>query len=54
MHNTKSCTSWIKIIINRTILKLSNPQIALIGVGENNKYGHPDNDVIFKLQKLRK
>ena len=29
------------------------PKIALIGVGENNKFGHPDEDVINRLKKLR-
>lgn len=29
------------------------PKIALIGVGENNKFGHPSDEVIEKLEKLR-
>lgn len=29
-----------------------NPKIALIGVGENNKFGHPNNEVIERLKKL--
>lgn len=28
------------------------PQIALIGVGANNKFGHPGNKVIERLQKI--
>lgn len=28
-----------------------NPQIALIGVGKNNKFGHPSNEVINRLEK---
>lgn len=28
-----------------------NPRIALIGVGENNKFGHPNDEVINRLQK---
>lgn len=27
-----------------------SPQIALIGVGENNKFGHPNNEVIKRLE----
>ena len=27
------------------------PKIALIGVGKNNKFGHPADDVIQRLQK---
>lgn len=30
-----------------------NPQIALIGVGKNNLYGHPSNNVIDRLNKLK-
>jgi len=26
-----------------------NPKIALIGVGENNKFGHPEDEVIDRL-----
>ncbi len=32
-------------------IELINPKIALIGVGENNKFGHPDNQVIKTLQE---
>ncbi len=35
------------------LLKLINPQIALIGVGENNKFGHPSDITIQNLEKLR-
>jgi len=31
-------------------IKAVSPQIALIGVGENNKFGHPDSIVIDRLQ----
>ena len=30
-----------------------NPQIALIGVGENNKFGHPNEVVLERLMDLR-
>lgn len=33
-------------------LDLVKPKIALIGVGENNKYGHPDNNTIRKLENI--
>jgi competence protein ComEC len=34
-------------------IKNVNPQIAIIGVGENNKFGHPNNDVLNRLYELR-
>ena len=29
-----------------------NPQIALIGVGENNTFGHPNKNVLERLESL--
>ena len=56
-------------ILNSTILKVAHhcsksssieeilekikPKIALIGVGENNNFGHPNLNVIDRLKKLR-
>ena len=34
-------------------LKMVNPKIVLIGVGKNNLFGHPNKDVIERLQNLR-
>lgn len=34
-------------------LKAVNPKIALIGVGENNTFGHPNDGVIERLKGLR-
>lgn len=34
-------------------IKAVNPNIALIGVGENNKFGHPNKEVIKRLRKER-
>jgi competence protein ComEC len=34
-------------------LEAVQPQIALIGVGKNNSYGHPNEDVINRLENLR-
>ena len=34
-------------------LELASPKIALIGVGENNKFGHPNLGVIERLDELR-
>ena len=45
-HGSKS--SSIEEFLNAV-----NPKIALIGVGENNLYGHPANQVIDRLDKLR-
>ena len=35
-------------------LELVNPKIAFIGVGENNKFGHPNDEVIERLQEYTK
>lgn len=35
-------------------LELVHPKIALIGVGANNLYGHPNSDVITRLANLRR
>lgn len=56
-------------ILNSTILKVAhhgsntsstekfleavNPKIALVGVGENNKFGHPNDEVIERLEKIK-
>lgn len=34
-------------------LESIKPKIALIGVGENNKFGHPNDDVLNRLEALR-
>jgi len=36
----------------KEFLNLVNPQIALIGVGANNKYGHPNNEILDRLKQL--
>lgn len=46
-HGSKS--SSIEEMINKI-----TPQISVIGVGEDNKYGHPNSDVIQRLEDLRK
>ena len=33
-------------------LKAVNPKVALIGVGENNKFGHPNEEVLKRLENL--
>ena len=45
-HGSKSSSS-------EEFLKLVQTKIALIDVGENNTFGHPNNDVIERLDKLR-
>ena len=35
------------------ILERITPRIAVIGVGKDNKYGHPNNDVISRIENLR-
>ena len=39
-----------KISTTQEFLEAVNPQIALIGVGENNKFGHPNDIVIKRLE----
>ena len=34
-------------------LNMINPKIALIGVGKDNKFGHPNDEVINRLENLR-
>lgn len=46
-HGSKS--SSIQEMINKI-----TPQVSVIGVGEDNKYGHPNTDVIGRLENLRK
>ncbi len=35
------------------ILNLVNPEVALIGVGDKNTFGHPNSGVLERLEKLR-
>lgn len=37
---------------SESFLKVVNPKIALIGVGQNNKFGHPSNEVIKRLNQI--
>lgn len=37
----------------KNFIETINPQIALIGVGENNMFGHPNDGVIERLEKIR-
>ncbi len=34
-------------------LELVRPQVAFIGVGENNKFGHPNDEVLERIEKIR-
>ena len=45
-HGSKTSTS-------EEFLKYVEPQIALIGVGDNNKFGHPNQITIEKLKNIR-
>lgn len=37
----------------KEFLEAVKPKIALIGVGKNNNFGHPNDDVINRLQNMR-
>lgn len=45
-HGSKSSNTTL-------FLKAVNPSFALIGVGSNNKFGHPNKEVINRLEALR-
>ena len=45
-HGSKSSST-------KEFLEKINPKIALIGVGENNRYGHPSEDIIKRLERLQ-
>lgn len=36
----------------QAFLEVVNPKIALIGVGENNNFGHPNQEVLDRLRKM--
>ena len=46
-HGSKSSTV-------ESFLKLVNPKISLIGVGENNKFGHPNLGVLKRIERIWK
>lgn len=43
-HGSKTSTT-------KEFIDLINPSVALIGVGQNNKFGHPNEDVIKRLEE---
>lgn len=45
-HGSKSSST-------KEFLQYVNPKIAVIGVGKNNKFGHPDSDILNRLNKIR-
>ena len=45
-HGSKTSSS-------NELIKSVKPQIALIGVGKNNNFGHPNSDVIKRLKEMR-
>lgn len=46
-HHGSKTSSLVEFV------KMVKPKIALIGVGENNKFGHPNDEVIERLTKIR-
>lgn len=44
-HGSKTSSSM-------EFLKKINPEVAIISVGKNNKYGHPDEEVVKRLKQL--
>ena len=45
-HGSKTSSS-------KKFLEAVSPKLALIGVGENNKFGHPNDEVLNRIHKLR-
>lgn len=45
-HGSKTSSS-------QKFLEAVSPKLALIGVGENNKFGHPNDEVLNRIHKLR-
>ena len=45
-HGSKTSTS-------KEFLEVVSPQMALIGVGENNKFGHPNESILKRLIDIR-
>lgn len=45
-HGSKTSTT-------KEFLKAVNPKISLIGVGENNLFGHPNGEVLERLKQIR-
>lgn len=45
-HGSKTSTT-------KEFLEMVNPKIALIGVGKNNKFGHPNEKTIERLENMR-
>ncbi len=45
-HGSKTSTM-------QEFLNLVKPQITLIGVGKNNNFGHPNDEVLKRLEDLR-
>jgi competence protein ComEC len=44
-HGSKTSTT-------EEILKLINPKIAVIGVGKNNNFGHPNEEILERLKRI--
>ena len=45
-HGSKTSSS-------EEFLKAVKPKITLIGVGKNNKFGHPNEEVLSRIEKIR-
>ena len=37
----------------KEFLELVNPKLVLVGVGKDNKFGHPNDEVIERLRNIR-
>lgn len=48
----KVCHHGSKSSSTEEFLNVVNPKIALIGVGENNNFGHPNTEVLERLERM--
>lgn len=55
LHSTvlKAAHHGSKTSSIKELLETVNPKMALIGVGKNNKFGHPSPEVLERLENLR-
>ncbi len=42
-----------KTSTTKDFVKFVKPKICLIGVGENNKFGHPSEEILKRLEEFR-
>ena len=53
----ENCVAFMKLAKEKHVkvvaVDLATPKISVIGVGADNKYGHPNQDVIERMESVR-